>query len=54
MNNKSNVTVNVCAKGFGAVEIEVMGEGLGQLISYLVKAFTLFDIQRIIENLRDF
>jgi hypothetical protein len=47
MNTKSNVTVNMCAKGFGAVEIEVMGENLGQLISYLVKAFALMDIQRI-------
>jgi len=47
MNNKSNVTVNVCAKGFGAVEIEVMGEGLGQLFSFMVKAAALMDIQRM-------
>lgn len=38
MNNHSKISVNVVAKGFGAVEAEFSGEGLNELLHFLLKA----------------
>lgn len=38
MNNHTKISVNVVAKGFGAVEAEFSGEGLNELLHFLLKA----------------
>lgn len=53
MNTHANVSVNVCLKEIGAVEVEVSGEGLGELANLLLKAATHRDITRIIDNLNE-
>ena len=48
MNTHANVSVNVCAKGIGAVEVAVSGEGLGELGNFLAKAGLYREITRAI------
>ena len=53
MNTHSNVSVNVCVKGIGAVEVSVTGEGLGELGSFLFKTVQFNEIKSLIENLNE-
>ena len=53
MNTHSDVSVNVCVKGIGAVEVSVTGEGLNELISFIAKAGAFREIKRLVENLND-
>jgi len=38
MNTHSNVSMNLCVKGMGAIEASITGEGLGELFHFLAKA----------------
>ncbi len=53
MNSHSNVSVNVCAKGIGAVEVSLSGEGLGELSNFLAKAGLYREITRTRERLNE-
>lgn len=53
MNTHANVSVNVCVKGVGAVEVAVSGEDLGELGHFLAKAVSYRKIIRTIEDLNE-
>ena len=53
MNTHANVSVNVCVKGVGAVEVAVSGEGLGELGNFLAKAGLYRQITRTMETLNE-
>lgn len=53
MNTHANVSVNVCVKGVGAVEVAVSGEDLGELVHFLAKAVSYRPTIRAMEDLNE-
>jgi uridine phosphorylase len=53
MNTSSNVSINVCVKGIGAVEASVAGEDLAELSSFIANAVLHREIRRTIQKLID-
>jgi len=53
INTHANVSVNVCLKGIGAVEVAVSGEGLGELANLIYKAGIYSKSKRWIDDLND-
>ena len=51
MNTHSNTSVNICLKGFGAIEVSVTGEDLGLLLSFIIKVVGYEEMKYLIDDL---